>query len=371
MNISSPVVQATVKPFQVPLNTSFAISQGALEQAENVLVILEDDQGRKGFGEAAPFPVLTGDTQESARKAAGYLACEVQGKTPSRGLHDLLTRLWEPFAHTPTARTAVEMALWDLRARQLGVSLSSLWGHAELEVAHTDITLPIMDVSGLKAFWERFQAHKFPYLKIKVGVESVDTDVGRIVELSRIVPTGTRMSLDGNQGCSVVSALEMITKLARAGVTPLFFEQPLPQDDWQGMSELTRRCPVPVCADETVKTAADAVRVVQEKSAHMINLKFMKSGIQETLRIVNIAQAAGLSLMIGGMVESEVGMTASLHAFCGTGQISWCDLDTPFFFTERITVSSPYHANSSLLRLPQGSGLGIDVDLTKIGSARD
>jgi L-alanine-DL-glutamate epimerase-like enolase superfamily enzyme len=65
--------------------------------------------------------------------------------------------------------------------------------------------------------------------------------------------------------------------------------------------------------------------------------------------------------MIGGMVESELAMTASLHAVCGTGLISVCDLDTPFFLTERFTRHSPYHAHTAQLLLPSGNGLGLQL----------
>lgn len=86
-----------------------------------------------------------------------------------------------------------------------------------------------------------------------------------------------------------------------------------------------------MCADESVKTLSDAIKIINEKCAQMFNLKFMKSGVRESLLIAEVARQCSIGLMIGGMVESEIAMTASLHAVCGTGVIRWCDLDTPFF----------------------------------------
>ena len=369
----APIVRISILPLAVPLHTSFAISKGAIEIAENAIVVCEDANGLRGIGEAAPFPVLTGDTfatvlpalQEMAKavqEASDQNAQNVQhGQSARSALEFFYTHVLPDFKHVPSACTGLEMALWDLQAQQMGVPFSSLWGTSSRTSVHTDITLPIMDVSGLKSFWQRFENHQFPYVKVKVGVESVDTDVARIYELSKLMPKGARVSLDGNQGCTVASALSMVEKLDNCGIRPLFFEQPLPQDDWAGMQSLTARSSLPICADETVKTPADALRLVNTKAAHLVNLKLMKSGLLNTQKIITIVRAAGLDLMIGGMVETEVAMTASLHVLCGSGAVEWCDLDTPFFLSKRITRQSPYHSDSSLLECPKGIGLGLEL----------
>lgn len=358
---SVPIVQSSVTLLEIPLHTSFAISKGALDVAKNVLIRISNAEGVTGMGEAAPFPVLTGDTQEDCFGACKALCDELKGVSARQGLHKLNEGLKNQFSKVPSACAGVEMALWDLYAKELGVPLAHLWGTASLSQTETDITLPIMSQNETILFWERFHNHGFGIIKVKVGARTVKEDVERIVTLKKVVPPSTRFTLDGNQGCSVESSLQMLEELKRFGVEPLFFEQPLPAKDWKGMQALTAKCPIPVCADETVVTAEDAIRVVNDKAAHMINLKFTKSGLAETLKIVTIAHSAGLPLMIGGMVETEIAMTASLHAVCGTGQIQWCDLDTPFFFAEHCCEESPYHGKNALLRLPTGSGIGLKL----------
>jgi L-alanine-DL-glutamate epimerase-like enolase superfamily enzyme len=68
-----------------------------------------------------------------------------------------------------------------------------------------------------------------------------------------------------------------------------------------------------------------------------------------------------MELMIGGMLETEVTMTASLHFACGTGLVRYFDLDTPFFLTQRVTAASPWHRNDARLTLPTGPGLGLEL----------
>lgn len=358
------ITKTLAQKINVPLKASFAISKGALNSAENIYVRIFDSHGNQGIGEAAPFPVLTYDDQNESYDQIQHILSRLSEKSLSEAFMLLYSSDFRKSYSSITAFVAVETALLDLRARNYEISMSSLFDFKGTNCANTnlvtDITLPIMDESEVKPFWNLFSEHKFPYVKVKVGHESVSADVHRILELRNIAGKGVKISLDGNQGCTVESALKMLTDLAQNDIQPLFFEQPLAQDDWQGMAELTQKCPIPVCADETVKTAQDAIKLIELNAAHMVNLKIMKSGVAETLQIAQIIHASGRQLMIGGMVESEVAMTLSMHLYCGTGIIKWCDLDTPFFLTESLTKQNPWNKKSAALTLPEGNGLALD-----------
>lgn len=356
---SWPIDRVQVRPLGSTLHMPFHISQGSVETLENVLIVLHDAEGRVAFGEAAPFPVLTGDTQQTVLPACEQMLSALIGLSPAAALTHLHDELWLDFEKTPTARAGIELALWDLYARQLGVSLSSLWGRAALGKAETDITLPRLCADEVAPFYRHFASHRFPFIKVKVGGGALSEDLDRVMALVRCVGPSLRLSLDGNQGLSEQSAVTLCDELAKWNVTPLFFEQPLPHDDLVGMTRLSQRLAIPICADESVKTIFDAMTVMDRRAARMVNLKFMKSGVRESLLIAELARRTQTELMIGGMVESEIAMTASLHAVCGTGLIAVCDLDTPFFLHERFTVESPYHRQSAQLELPSGPGLGL------------
>mgnify|MGYP000851813664 CR=1 FL=1 len=356
-----PIDRVLVRPLGSTLHMPFHISHGSVETLENVLIVLRDAEGRSAVGEAAPFPVLTGDTQQTVLPACQQLADALVGLHPAAAMTRLHDELWNDFAKTPTARAGVELALWDLYARQLGVSLSSLWGRAARLDAETDITLPRLSADEVLPFYRHFSSHRFPFVKVKVGGGALSEDLDRVMALVRCAGPSVRLSLDGNQGLCEQSAAMLCDELSKWNVTPLFFEQPLPYDDIAGMARLSQRLRIPICADESVKTIFDAMTVMERRAAQMVNLKFMKSGVRESLLIAELARRTQTELMIGGMVESEIAMTASLHAVCGTGLISVCDLDTPFFLRDRFTVDSPYHRSSAKLVLPSGTGLGLSL----------
>jgi len=357
----SPLAGFKIQHLESPLHMPFNISKGAVETVKNVLIQCVDATGCIGLGEAAPFPVLTGDTQDIALQASSELTSELVGLTPAGALEKLHNELWQSFGYAPSARTGIEIALWDLHARQLQCPLWMLWGRAGLSGTETDITLPCLPAADVGTFWNHFAKHQFPYVKVKVGGGTVADDVERILELLKHAGPKLKISLDGNQGFQVDTAKRLVFELKARKIEPLFFEQPLPEDDYSGMARLAETLSIPVCADESVKTLSDAIKIINEKCAQMFNLKFMKSGVRESLLIAEVARQCSIGLMIGGMVESEIAMTASLHAVCGTGVIRWCDLDTPFFLQKRMTKESPYHQANARLLLPSGNGLGLSL----------
>lgn len=360
MSAAVPIAAFAVQPRELGVVVPFAISKETLPAARFALLSVTDAEGRTGLGEASPFPSLTGDTMESAVATARDLAAELHGQTPLQALTRLEAHRPEIQARSRTAYAGIESALFDLHARQLGVPLAALWGTAALPSVETDITLPIMAPGVVPGFWEKYANHGFRTVKIKVS-GNVAQDYDMVMALVGTVPPGTSITLDGNQGYTESGAVQLVQQLAKDGVQPQFFEQPLPETDWAGYARLIPRLPIPVCLDETVQSVAAAMRCVNELPPCLINLKIMKSGVREALAILAVARAAGRGLMIGGMLETEVAMGLSLQMAAGTGAITFVDLDTPFFLAERVTKTSPWHAGRARLNVPSSAGIGMEL----------
>lgn len=361
-----PLAAGGVRCLSIPIHVPFTISRESLPRAEIALVELQNAAGLRGLGECAPFPSLTHDTIAQASRLALGLLDEIRAASSREALLRLEALREEVVKQSITAFVGVEMALWDLLAREEGRSLAELWGTSQQRSLSTDITLPIMEPTAVPKFWELFASHRFPIVKVKVSGH-VERDVELIEALRRLLPAGVELTLDGNQGYRVQEAIRLVHELGLRDCRPLFFEQPLPEDDEKGLESLSARLPIPVCVDETVRSLADAQRVIQKKLAHMINVKIMKSGIKEALAIIECARQAKIPLMIGGMLESEVATGVSLQMACGTGAIAFADLDTPFFFTERVTLASPWHRTDARLELPLGAGHGLEAEIRKPG----
>jgi L-alanine-DL-glutamate epimerase-like enolase superfamily enzyme len=356
--VNAAVVSSTLYPSNIPIHVPFTISRESLPTAQIILVEIHNENELVGLGECAPFPSLTGDTMKSAEDVARGLLVEIHGCTTQKALERLRKLKPEVVAQSITAYVGVEGALWDLHARELGRPLSQLWGAGRQTQLETDITLPIMDPHAIRGFWDIYQSYGFGLIKIKVSGQ-VQNDLDMIEELTHVVPAGTRYILDGNQGFTVANAEALLARLKAIDVHPLFFEQALPEDDLPGFVRLAQKLPIPICADETVRSHKDLLRLLELGLKPIVNIKIMKSGIEDSLRIIALAQRVGCPLMIGGMLESEVAMGLSLQIACATEAITYADLDTPFFFKEKVCLESPWHPCQAQLQLPSGNGHGL------------
>lgn len=356
----SVIQRYDTKNISSAIHVPFAISGETLETADFTLIQILDEDGRVGIGEGSPFPSLTGDNVHGVQPAAQEILNQLMGGTTLAAMQNLRRNKEEWFTNSPSAYVGVEMALWDLFGKQTNLPLAALWGQRMKEQVTTDITLPLMPAAVVGEFWSLFSSYGFNVIKIKVS-GNLDADLDLVNTMMKLVPAGSQFTLDGNRGYELASAVQLVQRLRRSGHQPLFFEQPLPADDWDGLKRVEEEAGVPVCLDETVMSAEDAIRVVQEKTASMINLKITKSGIEETRKIIAIARSAGIALMIGGMLESEIAMGTSLQLACGMGWISHFDLDTPFFFKEHVTTDSPWHRKNAELIRPNAPGIGVEL----------
>jgi L-alanine-DL-glutamate epimerase-like enolase superfamily enzyme len=352
----------SIVPKTLTLHTPFNISLSEHKVAENIFIILRGQDGLVGIAEAAPFPALTGDNHHEVLRALQSAMPLLIGAESFQDAKARAAKLRKDCPSSPTAMAAIEMALIDLEARSKGLSLTQYFSkNICREEIETDITIPILSRSELKSFIGLIQEIGFRTFKFKVGSANMVDDIERIRTTLDGVGPDFKFTLDGNQNMSMRSCLSLLNELSRMGLTPQFFEQPLPQDQWAESIALTAESPVPICADELVKTAADAQRVVNDRAANMINLKNTKSGPFETLEIIKIATKHGVPLMIGGMIETEIAMTFSLHMACAFPAIKYFDLDTPFFFDQAVTPTSPYARRSPILKRPVGPGIGLTL----------
>ena len=115
---------------------------------------------------------------------------------------------------------------------------------------------------------------------------------------------------------------------------PALLEQPVPRADLDGLKKISCSTDIPVCADESVSSLPDAVRAVKEKAVQAINIKFMKTGLFHSREIALLAQAAGVDLMIGAMMETSLSIMAAANLAAGVGGFKYIDLDTPYFIKE-------------------------------------
>jgi L-alanine-DL-glutamate epimerase-like enolase superfamily enzyme len=364
------IVRIESEVLDLELREPFGISGGSHDVARIVLVTLHCADGTFGLGEAAPLPAYNGERVEdvlAALERARPLLLGADGRAWRQRASDIA----EGTEQSPSARCAIETALCDALARRGGLSLYHFFGGSTPAHLQSDVTIPIVDAARAQSSAEGWWQSGFRTLKIKVGMGE---DLERIAAAHRGAP-GAKLLLDANGGLDAEQAVDLVEALAARGIAIELFEQPVAASDWTGLARVAAS--VRVALDESVRTARDAVLASQRLgSPHVLNVKLMKSGIAESLDIIAVARATGMSLMIGGMVESVLAMSTSACLAAGQGGFEFVDLDTPLFLRD-----SPFEGGFSwqgarldLSRIVLGHGvrrIGADRGVYNAGGSAD
>lgn len=319
-----------IQAWNVELTEPFGIATGAQVLAQNVLLELEMASGRRGLGEAAPFPAVNGETQADALAAlsavqdelVGYEGADAQALSPAA-----LARL----EATPSALAALEMALLDAACRENGTSLFQHFGGrtAQLE---TDITIPTGGADDAARAAQRAVSQGFRTLKVKVGGKPFDHDLERLRSISQAAPRA-RLLLDANASLPGAEAIALVHGLGARKSQVVLFEQPCLRGDYAG-SRQVREAGIRVAADEDARSLEDLGTLHAERAADVVNFKLTKSGVTRVLGMIAEARRLGFGLMLGGMVETRLAMTFSACIAGGLGGFEELDLDTPLFMKD-------------------------------------
>ncbi|HZF49809.1 MAG TPA: dipeptide epimerase [Polyangiaceae bacterium] len=378
------------RPLSAPLLEPFVIASARVDTTLSVHVAatLSAEGGGglvesavEGLGEAASLPPVTREDQPEAlatiQRAASALAgltlplpdpSALRGPDKTRAVEPLFSAidaaLTAVVPSSPVARAGLETAILDAVARMLGLPVRALLGGdpGPIELV-TDITIPIGDPPHMADLARAWRDQGFSLFKVKVG-KDLDHDIEALEGIARAVP-GAALRIDANAGFTSAEAIAFARELERRKIPIECFEQPCPTDDIEAMAEVTRAIAIPVVADESVKTLADLDRVIAAKAASGVNLKLAKSGGPlAAVAIGRAALAAGMDLMVGGMVETRLGMTAAAHVAAALGGARFIDLDTAWLLAED-PYEGGYRAQGPHYTLDPEPGLGVRVATRK------
>ncbi len=320
----------TVEPLTIPLLEPFTIATGGVSEARNVLITITLEDGTVGYGECAPFPPSTGESQETALITAHACASMLHGRDVAHWR--VLTRLIRSVFYTQmTVCAGLEIAMLDALTRSYGIPLYIFFGGASSSI-ETDMSIPIVNPERSYELAKQTIERGIKAIKIKVGTD-LREDVSR-VEAVRSAAPRIPLTLDANQGYTPNEALLFLEALDDREIRPLMFEQPVHKDDYDGLRYITQHTTVPIAADESASSPAAVSRLLANGCVNVINIKLMKTGIVDALDIAALCRSMHVQLMIGAMIESRLAISAAAHLVAGLGGFRFVDLDTPMLLAQ-------------------------------------
>jgi L-alanine-DL-glutamate epimerase-like enolase superfamily enzyme len=330
-------------PLNLPLRHTFTISRSSTDVAQNVLATLRNGT-HFGLGEAAPSRFY-GQTQQSSMTTLTKMNKYLQGRDPFE-LETIINDLKKRYPKEPSAVAAVDIALHDLIGKKLGVPLWKYWGLDKNATPRTSFTIGIDTIEKVQL--KLAEAAPYPILKIKVGVA---TDLEIMREVRKLCPKKT-LRVDANCGWTVPEAIRKAKVMEKLGVE--FIEQPIPPGNNKALKKIKDSIGLPLMTDESSLTPDDIPGLWGCVDA--INIKLVKcGGLRAALKMIHLARACGLKIMLGCMIESSVLCTAAAHL---SPLVDYADLDTPLLIKADPFRGMTIDKNAKLI-LPEGPGLGV------------
>ena len=360
----------TIEPIAVslPMLKPVIMAGEEVRRADNVLVRIEADNGVVGWGEAASAPVMTGDTLESIVSAIHYLSVALHGRDAA-DIAGALAAMDGRMYGNHGAKAAIEIALHDLSGRATGKPVYALLGGKKRS------RMPLLGVIGggdhegdLRDA-EKKKAAGFTAYKIKVGVDTPESDAARTRDICKILGGGMLISADANQGYSTEQALAYVRAVNGAGLD--FFEQPVIGHDLAGMAEVAAATGIAIGADEGIHSLEDIKQHHERKAARGVSLKAIKlGGLQALVQAGTLCDRLGMSVNISCKTgESSVACAAALHAASVIPDIAWGLTLTHTGLAEDV-VGLPIPTVKGYVDNLDRPGLGVEVDDDRVRGHR-
>ena len=365
-----------VDTLELEYGEPFVIASSALSAGPCDLVTVETDEGLVGYGEACPAYEFTGDTLWTVQDVIGeYLGPSVIGKDPFQV--EAIVHHWERELFTvgnQAARAGLEMALWDLQGKALARPLHDLIGGRSRDGLPEVIAWGWDEPDVLAEQSARMWAEGITVFKIKVG-DTPERDEERVAAVRDAVGPGARITVDANQGWfDAKTAVRAVKLLEPYGLE--FVEQPVRMDDLEAARFVREHVDVPVALDESVRGPREALACAKAGACDIFVVKLMKTGgVLNALKVNAIAEAAGISIMMGNMGESSLGLSAHFHVSVALANATHCDADLPWRLDglkrdlgSGLTVE--VRDGVSTVVVPVGPGLGITLDAEAVAAQR-
>ena len=318
---------------ELPFAEPFIISGGQIDARRSVVVLLHDDQGHVGYGEAAPdeLPFYSEETLGSARDLITRVLVSRVADREFDSPEAVDAALREHVRGNPFARAGIETAAWDLEAHRRGTGLAQLvaerLGVAPGASFPCGVALGIPADRNPETLTRRvYDAVQHGYRRVKIKVAPGWDDVAVRAARTGMVGTDLPLTVDANGAYAWPEDERALRALDDAGL--LYIEQPLAPDELVGHARLAQALATPLCLDETLRDAAAARQIVALDGPTVWNVKVHRvGGLTEACRIYRVAAECGARLWAGTMPESGIGSQAGIAVAALPGCVYPSDLE--------------------------------------------
>lgn len=361
------ITHAEVILTKVPTKRLHRMSFATTRHQECVYLKLYTDEGIVGLGEAPHMAGYSGagETQSTvAVQLRERLIPAILGKDPMQ-IEARQVDLDRAVPWNPRAKSAINMALYDIAGKVFDTPVYNLLGGQVRDRVPLSWSLPIVDADAAVAEGIDMVERGWTILKMKVGHEDPNHDIERTRAVRKAVGDGINLRADANQAWDVPTAIRVIRALEAENLQ--FMEQPTKTHDLDAMAEVRQATNTYIMADESANSTLDVLNLAKKRAADLISIYINNpGGITNAKKMAVVAEPAGIGCYIGGALEGPIGARACLHLAASCPNVTWgCEM-TGQFLLEADLGTEPIGFEGGALMVPQGPGLGGDLDPVKV-----
>ncbi len=362
------ITHAEVILTRVPVRRPHKMAIGTTLFQECVYLRLFTDDGLVGLGEAPHMVGYSGagETQSSvALQLRERLMPAILGKDPMQ-IEARQMDLERSIPWNPRAKSAVNMALYDLAGKALHTPVYNLLGGLVRDRIPASWSIGIMPSDASEEEATSMVDKGFTILKVKIGARENPMDDAEMVRAIReAVGDGVRLRADANQGYDVSTAIRVVRAMDSADLE--LIEQPVARWDLDGLAEVRRGVGCYVMADESAKSPRDVLELGRRRAADLVSIYINDGGgVSAAKRMAIVAEAADIGCYIGGALEGPIAARACLHFGASTPNVTFGCETTGQFLLEDDLGTEPVPFEDGCLLVPHAPGLGGDLDISKL-----
>lgn len=351
-------------PFAIPYVKPLRFASGEVHAATHVLVRVHTDAGVVGVAEAPPRPFTYGETQDGIIAVInGIFAPAVVGLTLLE--REVVAARMARTVGNPTAKSAVDMAIWDALGKLLGLPVGDMLGGFtdRMRVSHM---LGFAEPAAMVAEAEKMvEVYGIRTFKVKVGRHPASLDIAVVRALRERFGGDVELYVDGNRGWTAAESARAMREMADLDL--MFAEELCDAADVLGRRWLVEHLDVPFIADESVPTPADVTREILGRSATAISIKTARSGFTTSRRIHHLAEGLGVPVVMGNQIDGQIG-TACALAFGSAFDLTsrYAGELSNFLDMSDDLLAEPLQIRDGHLHRSTAPGIGFEVDPDKL-----
>ncbi len=361
------IERAVVTMTKIPVRRAHRMAIGTTLAQENIILRLYTDDGLEGLGEA---PHMVGVSLKGESPGTVMLMLRDHLLPAVRGMNPFeIERIQQVMERTVPwnyrAKSAVNLALYDLVGKALGTPAHTLLGGRVRDTVPLSWSIPITDGdAGAREAAEKI-AQGWGILKLKLGRPDPMEDVEMVRAIREAAGPQVRIRVDANQAYNVKTAIRVAQRIEKYDVE--FFEQPVAWWDLDGLAEVSRATVLPIMADESATTLFGAVEVARRRAAQIFSIYVSSSGgLLNAKKMGDLGAIHGIAGYVGGALEGPIGVAAGLHFAGSAPSVTYgCELYGQFLLEEDV-AAEPLHFRDGGLVVPTGPGLGVALDEDKL-----